>query len=173
MIHFARKRPFPQALPQYLRIHQNQTFSDHRSCKNIPTVKRPGTACVPHHNCVCTKNHPRHVLTLGKTDRWVVSFIPTGCICPVAGGRLPPTGPEGRNRGTFVSASTNGASPWRGWMVVLRAANQNQMIAGGNHTLISSLGQRRYIVPCIGWYHSTLQVVIATWRAADLYRVVT
>ena len=31
-------------------------------------------------------------------------------------------------------------------MVVLRAANQNQMIAGGNHTLISSLGQRRYIV---------------------------
>ena len=27
------------------------------------------------------------------------------------GGNLPPTGPQGRNRGTFVSASTNGASP--------------------------------------------------------------
>ena len=39
----------------------------------------------------------------------------------------------------------NGASPWRGWM---------------------ALGQRRYIVPCIGWYHSSPQVIIATWRAA-------
>ncbi len=50
-----------------------------------------------------------------------------------------------------------GASPWRGWM---------------------ALGQRRYIVPCIGWYHSTQQVVIATWRAAgcrpySLYGVVS
>ena len=28
-----------------------------------------------------------------------------------SGGNLPPTGPQGRNRGTFVSASSNGASP--------------------------------------------------------------
>ena len=38
----------------------------------------------------------------------------------------------------------NGASPWRGWM---------------------ALGQRRYIVPYMGWYHSTAQVVFATGPA--------
>ena len=30
-----------------------------------------------------------------------------------------------------------------------------------------ALGQRRYIVPCIREYHSTAQVIFATWRAAD------
>ena len=48
-------------------------------------------------------------------------------------------------------------------MVVLRAANQNLLIAGGNHTLIPSMNHRRYIA----WFHSTTQVEFATWRAAD------
>ena len=41
-----------------------------------------------------------------------------------SGGKSAAIRPQGRNRGTFVYASTNGASPWRGWM---------------------ALGQRRYI----------------------------
>ena len=48
-------------------------------------------------------------------------------------------------------------------MVVLRAANQNLLIAGGNHTLIPSMDHRRYIA----WYRSTAQVVFGTWRAAN------
>ena len=48
-------------------------------------------------------------------------------------------------------------------MVVLRAANQNLLIAGGNHTMISPMNHRRYIA----WYHSTAQVLFETWRAAD------
>ena len=47
-------------------------------------------------------------------------------------------------------------------MVVLRAANQNLLIAGGNHTLIPSMNHRRYIA----YFHSTAQVVSGTWRAA-------
>ena len=43
-------------------------------------------------------------------------------------------------------------------MVVLRAANQNLLIAGDNHTLIPSMNHRRYIA----WYHSTAQVLFAT-----------
>ena len=43
-------------------------------------------------------------------------------------------------------------------MVVLRAANQNQLIAGGNHTLITSMNHRRYIA----WYRSTARVISET-----------
>ena len=50
------------------------------------------------------------------------------------------------------------------FMVVLRAANQNLLIAGGNHTLIPSMNHRRYIA----WFHSTPQVIYAAWRAAIL-----
>ena len=56
-------------------------------------------------------NHRRYI---------ACTVVRNGC----SGGNLPPTGPEGRNRGMFVSVSTNGASPWWGWM---------------------ALGQRRYI----------------------------
>ena len=48
-------------------------------------------------------------------------------------------------------------------LVVLRAANQNLLIAGGNHTLIPSINHRRYIA----WFHSSGQVIFATQRAAD------
>ena len=36
-------------------------------------------------------------------------------------------------------------------MVVLRAANQNLLIAGGNHTLIPSMNHRRYIGCTVYW----------------------
>ena len=77
-------------------------------------------------------NHRRYI---------ACTVVQSGC----SGGNLPPTGPEGRNRGTFVSVYPTVPAPRRGWM---------------------ALGQRRYIVPYIRWYHSTPQVEIATWRAA-------
>ena len=33
---------------------------------------------------------PLHFMTVGMTCRWVIPFNHTGCICNVAGGRLPP-----------------------------------------------------------------------------------
>ena len=48
-------------------------------------------------------------------------------------------------------------------LVVLRAANQNLLIAGGNHTMNSPMNHRRYIA----WYHSSAQVLFETWRAAN------
>ena len=64
-----------------------------------------------------------------------------------SGGNLPPPGPQGRNRGTFVFVTFNGASPSPGleWRWVNAAT----------------------FVPYIGLYHSTEQVVFGTWRAAD------
>ena len=92
-------------------------------------------------------NHRRYI---------AYTVVRNGC----SGGNLPPSG---RKAGTVVRLYPHcptGPAPRRGWMVVLRAANQNLLIAGGNHTLISSLGQRRYIVPCMGFYHSPAQVNI-------------
>ena len=75
---------------------------------------------------ICNGASPwRGWMALGQRRYIAYTVAHNGC----SGGNLLPTGPEGRNRGTFVSVSTNGASPWRGWM---------------------ALGQRRYNVPYIG-----------------------
>ena len=86
---------------------------------------------------ISSMNHRRYI---------AYTVARNGC----SGGNLPPTGPEGRNRGTFVFVSSNaktfvidevvpfnqtgyicyGASPWRGWM---------------------ALGQRRYIGCTMYW----------------------
>ena len=42
-------------------------------------------------------------------------------------------------------------------LVVLRAANQNLLIAGGNHTMIPPMNHRRYIA----WFHSSARVIFA------------
>ena len=104
------------------------------------------------HTLISSMNHRRYI---------AYTVARNGC----SGGNLPPTGPEGRNRGTFVFVSSNaktfvidevvpfnqtgyicyGASPWRGWMRWVNAA---------------TLG--------VPWsYHSTPQVEYPTWRAAD------
>ena len=114
----------------------------------------------------------------------------------------PPPGPQGRNRGTFVSATakpetsvipTAASAEWRNpprWTknhhkiklatwedsstplgLTCRGVvpfNQTGYIRYGASPRRGwmALGQRRYIVPCMGWYHSTAQVVFDTWRAA-------
>ena len=82
--------------------------------------------------------------SLGMTCREVFPFNRTGCICHVAGGRLPPL----RQCTTFFAffetqnddRHVQNAVKWNKCIVgvVLRAANQNIMIAGGNHTSIPS-----------------------------------
>ena len=84
-----------------------------------------------------------------------------------SGGNLPPTGPQGRSRGTFVFVTTNAKT----FVVVLGDVIQpkelyslrGQPLAGAG----VAMNHRRYIVPYMGWYHTTAQVVLGTWRAAD------
>ena len=83
--------------------------------------------------------------SLGMTCRWVVPFCLHGLYSERG---------MAMNHRRYIAWFHSTArvifetlpAPRRGWM---------------------ALGQRRYIVPCIGRYHSTPQVVIATWRAAD------
>ena len=123
--------------------------------------------------------------------RRFVFFVQSGC----SGGNLPPTGPQGRNRGMFVSATAKPETPVI--PTVAQAEWRNPLRGIMNHHKIKlatwedsstplgmtcrgvvpfnqtgyirygasprrgwmALGQRRYIVPCIGWYHSTTQVI--------------
>ena len=119
----------------------------------------------------------------------------------------PPPGPQGRNRGTFVSATAKPETPviptvaqaewrnpprgimdhhkiklatWEDSSTPFHSA-RNDMSGGGSvqpNGLYSprcqplagagvAMNHRRYIVPCIGWYRSTEQVVFDTWRVAD------
>ena len=98
-------------------------------------------------------------MTVGMTCRWVVPFNRTGYIRNAPGTAHRPFPTVSLVGGTV---EPHGLYSLR-CMVVLRAANQNLLIAGGNHTLIPSMNHRRYIA----YFHSSAQVVSGTWRAAD------
>ena len=83
------------------------------------------------HTLIPSMNHRRYI---GYTVYGAIPSTRTGCKCHVAGGR-----PYMRN-----TIQPHGFYSER-CMVMLRAANQNLLIAGGNHTLIPSMDHRRYI----------------------------
>ena len=121
-----------------------------------------------------------------------------------SGGNLPPTGPQGRNRGTFTfvtakpetsviptAASAEWRNPPRGIMnhhkIKIATWEDSStplgMTCRGGGTIqsnglylprcqpLAGAGWRwvnaATFVPYIGFYHSTPQVIFATWRAAD------
>ena len=117
MIHFARKKPFPQAPPRYRRIPPKQPFSDYRSCKNIPTVKRPGTACVPpreHHDCLSTKKPPPTRLS-SHSERQIGGWFQPHRLYLPRGGRQ------------VAANRPGGPEPW---YVCIRIDQRSQPLAG-------------------------------------------
>ena len=79
----------------------------------------------------------------------------------------PPTGPQGRNRGTFVFVSSNAKT----FVVVLGGTIQPNGLYSPRCQPLAGLdgvgSTPLHLVPYIGSYHSSAQVIFDTWRAAD------
>ena len=87
---------------------------------------------------------PLRFATVGMTYQGAVPFTHTGYFCHVSGTAHRP----------FPTVSLVGGFVQPHGLYTERCLAMNH---------------RRYIA----WYHSTIQIVYGTWRAADLYRVVT
>ena len=106
----------------------------------------------------------RHVGCITCVVEW---YPPKRGTPHCSGGNLPPPGPQGRNRGTFLSVKTNGKTFIIVWGNTIQQNGlylpRCQPLAGAGWRWVNAAT----FIPYIGFYHSPAQVVFATWRAAD------
>ena len=102
----------------------------------------PGGGFVQPNRLYLQRSQPLAGAGVAMNHRRYIAYtvVRNGC----SGGNLPPLAARPLVGRLYPYHPTEPA-PRRGWM---------------------ALGQRRYIVPCIGLYHSTEQVVFGRWRAA-------